>query len=68
MVGNMNFWDLIVEKMGDKEISAYKVSQLTGVPYTTIVSYRNGHQPTIEKADKILSALGITVTLGEAHQ
>lgn len=62
------YCDLITERLQELGWSYYRLSKESGVAYTTIKNYSSGVKPTIEKADKILSALGVTMVLGKvAH-
>ena len=62
----MEFGTYIKEQCQIKGMSLYQLSKLSGVRATTISSYVNhGIQPTIGKADALLRALGVTMTLGK---
>lgn len=59
------FSEVIKKHREMKGLSLRKLSQLSGVPTTSIFNYENGVEPTIEPADKILKALGIRFIMGE---
>ena len=61
----MDFQTEIVEQRKRARISVYKLSELSGVPKSTIFNYERGVAPTIDKADKLLRALGVTLVLGD---
>lgn len=64
----MSFSKVVKQARERKQWSIYRLSKASGVPWSTLKDYENGMTPTIEKADKILSALGVTMVLGEeAH-
>lgn len=48
----------------EKKLSAYRLSQLSGVSMSTIYYYEKGGAVTLDKVDKILRALGVTLVLG----
>lgn len=45
-------------------ISVYKLSKISGIPKSTIFNYELGVSPTLEKADKLLKALGVSISIG----
>ena len=55
----------LTEQRNQAGISVYKLSELSGVPKSTIFNYERGVAPTIDKADKLLRALGVTLVLGD---
>lgn len=63
----INFGDYIKEQCIARGISRYRLSKISGVPAQTIQNYINGVHPTLEKADRLLQALGATMTIGK-HQ
>lgn len=61
----MDFQTELTEQRKQAGISVYKLSELSGVPKSTIFNYERGVAPTIDKADKLLRALGVTLVLGD---
>jgi transcriptional regulator with XRE-family HTH domain len=61
----IDFGSLIKESRAKKRLSLHELSKESGVPITTIHNYERGVEPTLKKADLILRALGISVTLGK---
>lgn len=61
----MNFSTQLVEFRKQAGISLKKLSDMSGVPVTTIFNYEHGVTPTLDKADKILKALGVSFAIGE---
>lgn len=47
--------------MKNKKISIYKLSKLTGLPWSTIANYKNGSEISFKNACKIADALGISL-------
>lgn len=64
-VMRMDFQTELTEQRKRASISVYKLSELSGVPKSTIFNYERGVAPTIDKADKLLRALGVTLVLGD---
>ena len=64
-VMRMDFQTELTEQRKRASISVYKLSELSGVPKSTIFNYERGVEPTIDKADKLLRALGVTLVLGD---
>lgn len=60
----MSFQDVLISSRKAKKIPLWRLAEMSGVSKSTISSYECGVQPTIDKADKILRALGISYTLG----
>jgi len=42
-----------------------ELSRLSGVPLMTIANWEYGHVPAVDKLDRVLEALGISITLGK---
>ena len=64
----MDFKTLLREARNKQGISIIQLSRLSEVPKSTIFNYELGVTPTIDKADKLLRALGLTMTLGERKE
>ena len=47
--------------MKAKKISIYKLSKLTGLPWSTIANYKNGSEMSFKNACKIADALEISL-------
>lgn len=60
----MDFGKLIKTTREEQRKSLACVSRLAGIPSTTINSYERGYRPTLERADRLLKALGISLTIG----
>ena len=56
-----NMWDEIKKIMDKKEISIYRLSKLTGLPWSTIANYKNGSEMSFKNACKIADALNISL-------
>ncbi|RMC48928.1 helix-turn-helix transcriptional regulator [Lactobacillus sp. ESL0228] len=54
-------WEMIQKIMDKKKISIYKLSKLTGLPWSTINNYRNGSEMSFTNACKIADALEISL-------
>ena len=63
----MDFKTLLVDLRKKSKVSIYQLSKLSGVPKSTIFNYEQGVSPTIDKAHKLLKALGTGVELGERN-
>ena len=64
-----DFCEVLREARAKEKISYAKLSKLCGVPVSTIINYEvNGIKPTLGKADAILKALGISLTIGEKQE
>lgn len=60
----MTFQALIKKARKEQGLSLNALEKLSGVSDSSIGYYENGGQPTIDKADAILKALGKTMTIG----
>lgn len=60
----MEFGTQLIALRKREGISINRLSKLSGVAKSTIYNYEKGVEPTVEKADKILRALGATLILG----
>ena len=60
-----NFSKMLKNERINKGLSLRKLSQMSGIPATTIHAYERGINPTIDKANKLLKVLGITIILGK---
>ena len=60
----MDFATELKKQRIQKGMSVYMLSKLSGVPKSTIFNYEQGVNPTLERADKLLKTLGISITLG----
>ena len=54
-------WNKIQKIMKNKKISIYKLSKLTGLPWSTIANYKNGSKMSFKNACKFADALGISL-------
>lgn len=54
-------WNEIQKIMKAKKISIYKLSKLTGLPWSTIANYKNGSEMSFKNACKIADALEISL-------
>lgn len=55
-------WYLIEKILNEKKISRYKLSKLTGIPETTLASYKNdGVNPSFINVCKIADALNVSL-------
>ena len=64
----MNINSILKERRKELRLSVDALSMASGVPRSTITNYENGIQPTIGKLDKLLKALGLSITIGAAEQ
>lgn len=60
----MDFQNQLKQLRKQKNISIYRLSKMSGVPWSTIRLYESGSMPTLDKADRLLKALGATLVLG----
>ena len=61
----MDFGKLIKETRESKKMSLRELAEKSGVKGTTISNWEHGFIPTIDKLDKVLTALQITITIGK---
>ena len=62
----MQHFGLFIKKLReDKHLSLAKLSDMSGLPITTINNYERGSEPSIKKADKLLTALGVSLIIGK---
>ncbi len=66
MVGDMDFKTQLVNLRKKANMSMARLSRLSGVPTSTIGNYEHGVMPTLDKADKLLRALGVSLAVGKA--
>lgn len=64
----MVFKDLIKETRKEQGMTLDQLSEKSGLPRTTLYNYELGVQPTVEKADRLLKALGLSMVLGKKQQ
>lgn len=64
----MNFKELLIKERNKRGITIGYLSVLSGIPKTTIQNYENGTMPSLEKADKLLRALGVEITIGKSRK
>jgi len=64
----MDFRTMLIEARNRQGFTLKKLSEAAGLSASTIHSYERGVTPTIDKADKLLRALGLTMTLGEGKE
>lgn len=61
----MNFQNQLIETRKKRKMSREDLSNQTGVSCSAIAHYEHGGQPTLQKADALLTALGISMTIGK---
>lgn len=55
-------WHPIQNQLTKKSMSVYRLSKLTGIPNSTLLSYKNdGVEPTFNNMEKIADALGVSL-------
>ena len=64
----MEFKDRLLQYRQSKGMSVYRLSKLSGLPESTIRSYEQGVMPTLDKADALLKALGVELTIGKENK
>mgnify|MGYP005792741331 CR=1 FL=1 len=53
-------WETVQNQLTKKSMSVYRLSKLTGIPNSTLLSYKNdGVEPTFNNMEKIADALGV---------
>lgn len=58
----MKFGEMLKNERTKRNVTVYRLAQMSGIPQTTIHSYeKDGVDPTFEKAVKLLRVLGIAV-------
>lgn len=60
-----NFGETVKFLRGKHSLSLSQLSEKSGVAITTIHNYERGVEPTLKKADQILSALDVSLILGK---
>lgn len=60
----MNFTIQLRNLREKANLSINKLARISGVPKSTIFNYEKGVMPTIDKADKLLKALGASIVIG----
>lgn len=60
-----NFGPCIKNLREQKHLSLAKLSEISGIPIATINNYERGSEPSIQKADKLLNALGVSLIIGK---
>lgn len=60
----MEFIKILQDNMKESKMSVYRLSKLSGIPESTIRNYENGTIPSLDIADKLLKALGASMTIG----
>ena len=62
----MNFGAFLRERREAAGWSIYRLAKETGISETVIHAYeKKGSQPTLDKADRLLQALGASLTIGK---
>lgn len=64
----MSFQEILIQKRKEQGLSVYSLSARSGVPKSTIFSYEKGVSPTLDKADKLLTALGVSMRIGSNEE
>ncbi|MDM8243604.1 helix-turn-helix domain-containing protein [Limosilactobacillus vaginalis] len=55
-------WETVQNQLTKKSMSVYRLSKLTGIPNSTLLSYKNdGVEPTFNNMEKIADALGVSL-------
>ena len=55
-------WHPIQNQLTKKSMSVYRLSKLTGIPNSTLLSYKNdGVEPTFNNMEKIADALNVSL-------
>ena len=55
-------WETVRNQLTKKSMSVYRLSKLTGIPNSTLLSYKNdGVEPTFNNMEKIADALGVSL-------
>lgn len=61
----MDYGGLIRNERLKAGMTLLELSRLSGVPLMTIANWEYGHVPAVDKLDRVLEALGISITLGK---
>lgn len=64
----MDFKLLLQELREEAGISVNKLAKLSGIPESTIRTYEQGRLVPLDKADKLLAALGAQMTIGRKDE
>lgn len=59
------FKEIIVSVRIEQGLTLSQLSILSGISRSTIFNYERGVSPTLEKANLLLAALGVTLTIGK---
>ena len=55
-------WETVRNQLTKKSMSVYRLSKLTGIPNSTLLSYKNnGVEPTFNNMEKIADALNVSL-------
>ena len=55
-------WETVQNQLTKKSMSVYRLSKLTGIPNSTLLSYKNdGVEPTFNNMEKIADALNVSL-------
>lgn len=55
-------WETVQNTLNKQSMSIYRLSKLTNIPNSTLLSYKNdGVEPTFNNMEKIADALGVSL-------
>ncbi|MDR1954313.1 MAG: helix-turn-helix domain-containing protein [Clostridiales Family XIII bacterium] len=64
----MDFYKIISEERKRQGMSAYRLAKLAGVTQNAIAFWERGERSiSLENADRVLTALGVEMTIGKAN-
>lgn len=61
----LNYGEFIREERKAAGLTLKQLEAVSGVSFKTISHWEHGHIPAVDKLDRVLEALGISITLGK---
>ena len=59
-----NFGEIIKGARRNSGMTLKQLEAVSGVSFKTISHWEHGHMPAVDKLDRVLEALGISITIG----
>lgn len=60
----MGYGQMVKQERERQGLSLARLSQLSGVSIMTIHNWERGTVPAVDKLDKVMTALGVSITIG----
>jgi transcriptional regulator with XRE-family HTH domain len=61
----LDYGEIVRRSRKNAGVTLKQLESASGVSFQTISHWEHGHVPAADKLDKVLEALGITITLGK---